>query len=273
MPIEAKEIIEYLGAKPEEIDSVDKLKAHFETKFTPKDNIDPEIKTKIVSGAFHKISNQYVQDMKSIGIELAKEEIEGKKLEDQLKIGIEKFKEEKSKFEAFKATTANPSEEYKQLENKFKTLETQYNEVTGKYTGLSSEYETFKSQKENELKDFKKRTKVNDIHKSKVDFADGVPELTKKGYFTTVAELYEPDYDEKTDNVYAVDRSTGKRVPGKKAGEDKLYEEVLPEVGIKAGVWRLNNQSKNQPKEPVRPESLNGNHVVTPVRQVAKRIS
>lgn len=253
MPIEAKEVIEFLGFKPEEIESAEVLREKFDSTFTRKDKVDPETKKKILQTAFGSVQDSFLKGLKGVGIELAEEEVKEKRLEEVVGLGISKFKEEKAKFEAFQKNT-DPSKEVKEWENKYTTLQKQFEDVNGKYTGLASDYENFKVTKEAEVKDFKLKSKIKDIYATKVDFADGTPELTKEGYFSVLNKQYSPDYDEASDRVYAIDNSTGKRIPGKTAGTDKLYEEVLPEVGIKAGIWKINNHSRNQIREVPRAE-------------------
>lgn len=271
MPIESKDIIEFLGLPEDQAKDMNTLKEAFSNTFVRKDNIDDETKDRITGGAFGQATRKYRQGLTDIGVEITDAEVtdpvskKNLKLEKVYEIGLGKIKSKMTQYEselkAAKESSGDPGKETAELQKKYNLLESQYNEVSGKFTTLNSEYETFKTSKDSEFTTYKLNNKKLEYESKFMTFPDKTPELMKTGFKSTLGSKYDFEWDEQSQDIMPIDKATKKPVAGKVAGTYKKYDEIIKDEQAAQGLIVKNNHAANQPPPPNRMGAVMSNVV------------
>lgn len=255
MPLEAKEILDYLGIKIEDTKTVDEFKTSFDKDFIKQSMIteDSEPVKKIVGKIYGTLENEIKKIAKEVELDIDFE-AEDFKL---LKKVNEKFKFVTGKVEdkykntisdlTIKASQGN-DDKVKEWEDKYKKAEDKLKEKNTLFNSLKGEYDSYKVDTENKIKN-----STLNIHKKeifgKAKFAEGTKDLEKKGFWTTIGEKYIIDIDE-NETPIILNSKREKIVSKKTAGTFMTPEEVIEEELISANLYQLNKDGgKIKPKE------------------------
>lgn len=249
MAIEAKELIEYLGYSPDDIDSIDTLKSKFSTEFIRRDAVvkDKTLVSTVTGMVTGSTVSKIISAAKDLGVALEEEEVKGKKLEDVVSLFSNKTKD----FYGAKITdletlvsTNNKDDIVKQLEEKVKKLEAKNNDVTKLLDTTKQEYEGKIGQYENEKKTFKINTRKSEALK-KVQFKDGLTELERKGFMTIIEEEIDVDLDE-SGNPFPINKKDKSRIPNPKVtGTFMDFEDIYNQKAIELKLAKVT--PTNQP--------------------------
>lgn len=252
MAVETKELLKFLnlGFTETELDNLDldKVKEKFKSEYT----LQSELNRK-VGEMTGRLGTKYKQLLQENGVEFVSSDIEGKQFEDVLGLGITKFKTKySSEIEDLKAKVGTGTgKQDEALLKKIEKLEQKEGEWSGKYSTLETEYNNYKTESGNQFKAYKLNEKLASEH-ANLPWAQGVTEVTKRGFFATVNDMVSKDLDE-TDNLIVKDK-TGNLIPNPAVNNTfKTYKDILNEVGIKEGVFALNPHTSKQTPPPATP--------------------
>lgn len=194
-----EQMFDYIGVKA---DNIDDFKNQFDGKFLTRDNAvnDSEIKSKVTGAMAGGITTHIKRSAKeNFGLEISKDEIEGKKVEEI--------------FDLIAATTKNEYEtKINDLSGQLKSSpkvdeinaewETKYNKLKGEFTDTRDLLETTKSEfeaKQTEWLTNQKQTAIKskmDGMLAQLDFSDQVNDMTRTGFLTHMATNYQIDLND-----------------------------------------------------------------------------
>lgn len=250
MAVEAKDLLKFLnlGFEETELESLDleKVKEKFTSVYSPQSDLNK--KTGEMLG---RLGTKYKQILQENGVDFVSSDIDGKPFEEVMALGINKFKGKLStEIEDLKAKVGTGTgKQDEALLKKIAKLEEKEGEWSGKYSTLETEYNTFKSDSENKFKSYKLKEKEAAEH-ANLPWAQGVTDLTKRGFFNAINDMVIKDLDE-TDNLIVKDK-TGNFIPNPAVNNTfKTYKDILNEVGVKEGVFALNNHAAKQVQRPI----------------------
>lgn len=245
-------ILAYLGLEVEKIKTEDDFKSNFESKFGVKDQLlnDKEFVGKIFGKRVGSIDTAAKSGFKKMGVEFAKEEIEGKQVEDVIELGLNKIAEmNKKAMEDYEKTfKGTADEQVKTWKEKYTQVEAKAKDWESMATKTASEFEGFK-------KDQATRSKsdmINNFKKSsigKLEYKQDITPVEKMGFETVLNEKYEIDLDE-NQVPFPKDKKTGERLKSTKTiGQFKNWDEILQEELIANKLAKINPQGgKPAPK-------------------------
>lgn len=273
MPIELKDVVEFLGYKAEEIKELPDLKAKFDADFVRASNIteDTEPVKKIMGKLFGTLENEIKKVTKAhdLDIDFESDELKGKKVNEKLKFAFSKYDEKnKSVIDdlKLKATQGN-DEKVKEWETKYEKMKNKYSEVDGLLKKTSEDFEGFKQQKENEIKNVKLNVHKTEIY-NRAKFIPEINEFTKKGFLTDFESKYDFALDENEKPI--ITDKKGQRIPNPKV-TGTFFEpmDLLQEETIKAKLYPLNKDAgKPKPAATFMQQQIEG----TPQRKLARRL-
>jgi len=238
--MELAEIKQFL-ALPDEIDSLDKFKEHFNSSYISKDkaHLDDEVKRKATGDVIRRISSKVANELGDFGIKTT--DFEGKPFEEVISVAAQNAKQ---KIQELTESQGKPDKRYQDLETQFSTLKQERDQYKTKLDETVGTFESFKAQKENEVKTWKVGIKLQDV-RSKVPFVDGLTDIQRKGFESVLGE-YQFDLDDK-DELIVKDKN-GNFVPSKqKAGAFADAYELMDTLAEANGL-----KKKNNAKEPER---------------------
>lgn len=222
---------------PADIDSIDKLKPKFESRFLTKATAheDEEVRSKI-SGALY---GGLTTEAKRL-FNLKPADIEGKDFKDILKMGVEGMS---TKIKTLEESTNN-DERYNTLKKEYEGLNQKHEQTASDALKLRKELDDEKAAAANKIKGFQ----VNhayDAERSKLPFADGTLDVAKIGFDASFKGKYKMDIDDT--GALLVMTQDGKRVPNpKRTGEYLGLSEVLDmELEAIPGLKKKNNLNGN----------------------------
>lgn len=263
MAIEAKEVIEFLGLKPDEIQSIDQFKEKFTPTFLRRSEAHSDVD--FIGQVYGKKSGQvttvFKRELKNMGIEIPDAEIENKTLEDIVRIGVTKAVEKYSTDVTAVKDQANKGNDEKvvELASKYEKEKKKREETEGLLNSTKTEFDTFKTNKDSEFKGYKLKSKRDQYHAEKVKWNEGIPEVSKTGYFAELEKNFKFEWDDEKGDVIPMDLN-GNRIPNKDvAGTFKTYDQVLQDEGIRLKTWPVNpHQQKGfNPTAPKKAETQN----------------
>lgn len=235
MAIEAKEIIEFLGADPAKVDSIDKLRETFETSFIKRDPIviksDKELYGAVVGNTNGSVNTALRRLAKESGVELSEDDLKGKPAHEMVDIALPKILSPLTT--KLKAAEENAGKGTDKKLTELQSAFDQYKaEVAPKLTGfdaLQGEYETFKQSVAQE----KTSTKINSyIEKERASYprANGGSALAWKGFIAETEQEVKIELDDTGKEV--LKRMNGELIPNPRvAGTYLTYPEYLVEKG------------------------------------------
>lgn len=254
------EVKQFLGL-PDEVDSLDKFKEHFNTTYVNKDkaHLDEQIKSKATGDVLRRISSKVANEFADYGIKTT--DFEEKPFEEVMKVAASNVR---AKITELSETSGKPDARIQALEADLTKTKAEKEQIKLQWETTASEFDTFKSNKENEVKTWKITNLVKEA-KSKIPFVDGMTEIQRTGFEAVVNSNYIFDLD--GDNVVVKD-SKGNFVPSKsKAGQFATVDEVLDMVADANGL-----KKKNNVQQPVRQVPVPDNQrTVTPRTSAYRR--
>lgn len=274
MAIEVKDIISYLGFKPEDIKELDDLKPAFESEFVRVANIneDYEPVKKIIGKTFGSIETNITQLAKSKDINFDDvSDWKESKLKDKLKIFATKLEEKSSSTieELTKKASLNSDEKVKELETKLEKSKSKINDLDGLLKSTSNEFTAYKETAAKQIKGVKLDTLKTDAL-SKIKFKPDISEFEKEGYMSVIQKKYKFDLDE--NDKFVVMDSSGKLIPNTKvSGTFKTINEVLEEEAIAGKLFQMNVDA-GKPKPNVNKTIVDTTTPTSGQRQVAQRM-
>ena len=240
--MEFAEIKQFLGL-PEEVDSLDKFKEHFNSSYISKDkaHLDDQVKSKATGDVLRRISSKVANELGDFGIKTS--DFEGKPFEEVVSIAAANAKQ---RIQELTETQGKPDKRYQDLEVQFGTIKQERDQYKTKLEETIGTFETFKAQKDNEVKTWKVGIKLQDV-RSKIPFVDGLTDIQRKGFESVLGE-YQFDLDE-TDNLIVKDKN-GNFVPSKqKAGAFADAYEVMDALADANGLKKKNNAKEPERKQ------------------------
>lgn len=194
--VELKDVLEFIGVEGKDLAEI---KTNFDGRFVTRENAvkDEDIRTKIHGQMFGGVNTAIKRTFRDgLGVELDKEEIEGKKYEEILSLAASKVKD------AHEAKVATLSDQVK-ASPKADEIEAEwsakYEKVLGEKTNFESllndtktEFETFRTNIETE----KKSSAINGKIESLVgglDWSDNTDKYTQTGFLTEMSKNYTLD--------------------------------------------------------------------------------
>jgi hypothetical protein len=274
MPIELKQVIEFLGYKPEEIKELDDLKGKFEAEFVRTSAINEEFEPvkKLIGQAYGSFDSDLVKVGKANDIAVT--EIEGwkeAKIKDKLKLltsELVKSKEAIIKDLTVKASQNN-DEKLNEITAALEKEKQKRKDTEGLLQNVSKEFDESKAGYEGKLKNIKLDT-LRSNALSQIKWIDGVSELQTKGFNSIINEKYKFDLDEAGNKLVVTD-AEGKQIQNPKVtGTFKSAEEVLVEEAVKLSLYKLNGDG-GKPKPTEKKVTDSGD--AKPLREVAKRFN
>lgn len=224
--MEINDLLSFFGADAEKIKTIDDFKNHFVSSgFIKKSEVikDPDILSQVTGKRMGSIETIIKRTAKDAGIELDRDEIEGKQVEEIIPILGNKFKQIIEEKESALKGGNDVVNKYEEKLKRYKTDYEQYKEMAER---LNNEKEDIKKNSIKQLHNYIKDTaKAKAL--SSIKFGDTVDELKKKGFISMLDELYELEVGEEND-VYPVDKKTKKRIENpNKAGEFLSVDELF----------------------------------------------
>jgi len=252
MPIELKDITEYLGINAEEIDSIDKFKEKFDTEFIRSSAISEDFEPikKIVGKKFGSLETELKRLSGQYGVEWTGDEYKDKSLSDRVKLSMDKLiTESKNELEEYKKVNGGGKEEViKEWTTKYDKLKNEKSDYEKLLEATKQEFEGFKGQVENEKKSYKINfEKENGLKDFK--WKTGTNEFTKKGFMSELNEKYKLDLS--TEGKLVVLDAQGKQIPNPKtAGTFMGWKEVVESEALKAELYETNPHAGQPVRQP-----------------------
>jgi len=244
--MELAEIKQFLGL-PDEVDSLDKFKEHFNSSYISKDkaHLDDTVYNKAAGDVLRRVGSKVSQNFGDFGIKTT--DFEGKNFYEVLDgLGASV----KTKFQELQESQGKPDKRYADLETQFNTVKQEKDQYKSKLDEVVGQFDQFKAQKDNEVKTWKVGIKLNDV-KSQIPFVDGLTDIQRKGFESVLSE-YQFDLDEK-ENLIVKDKS-GNFVPSKqKAGSFADALELMDMLAEANGLKKKNNAKEPERRTPPLP--------------------
>lgn len=248
MPIEPKEIVEYIGIDLEKFDSIDEAKKEFDSKFKTLDSIksDPSIRNELFGRKVGELETVFKRTAREAGVSFDDNEISGKKFEELIPLAFEKLNSSySSQIEELKANSNSGTDE--RIKTLSETLEKQKKEYSQLQNLMKTSIDGLQNEK-HELESSMKNYKL-DIHKNQVmsqlKLKSQITEIEKKGFDALINENLNFDFDE-SGSIFVSDKK-GNKIPNpNKAGEFMAPLDALSELAKKAGVVEVNPHANRQ---------------------------
>lgn len=242
MPVEAKELIEYLGYDPKEIENIESFKEKFDPDFIKKSEVskDETLVNSVVGKRVVSIQTALKTGAKAIGIDLEGSEIKDKKVEDIASIIFGKIG---TQFKTLEGQKGQGNEEAtREWKEKYEKLEGRFNDNKKLLDSNVTELENFKSNIETEKKNYK-ITSTFDKAISQFKWKNGITDVEKEGFITLFNKAHKVDIDD--EGVVFVGNEKGERIKNpKKANEFKNIDDLLVDFGTEKGVYAIGGTQK-----------------------------
>lgn len=220
---------------PDEVDSIDKFKEHFNSSYISKDkaHLDDQVRSKATGDVLRRISSKVAGDFSDFGLKTS--DFEGKPFEEVLSgvaVNI------KTKLTELQESQGKPDKRAQELEARLNSINQEREQYKSQLDKVLGEFDQFKAAKDNEVKSWKLGIKLKEA-KERVTFKDNMSELERLGFEAKLGD-FKFDLDE-SDNVVVKDK-TGNFIPSKhKAGAFADVVEVLDMLADQSGVKKKNN--------------------------------
>ena len=245
MPIEPKQILEFLGA-PDTIQDIDGLKEYVQTNYftaaqleDPKDPIHEKYVHSIVGKMTGKTMQSLTKAIKGIGVELSPEEVKDLGIEKVVELGIRKVAEAKeSKIaELTSQLSLGSDEKVKEYQTKLDKAAQRERELQDLLTTNENMFNQFKQNHITELKTTKLQTKKDELFKqAKISKAT---ELEREGFFAHLEKNFK--FDLSDNDELEVFTAQGERIKHDKVNaKHKSPFEVIEAEARKKNIWDEN---------------------------------
>lgn len=240
--VELKDILGFIGVEGKDLEEI---KSNFDSRFVTRENAvkDDEIRNKIHGQMFGGVNTAIKRTFRDgFGVELDKEEIEGKKYEEILSLGASKAKE------AYETKISTLSEQVK-ASPKAEEIEAEwkgkYEKVLGEKSNFESllndtktEFETFRTNIETEKKSSAINSKIESLV-SGLDWSENTDKYRKTGFLAEMSKNYSLDLSDSGDLQIKKD---GNLIPDpSKHGDFMRPEDIYKVAAIDAKLLKAPN--------------------------------
>lgn len=236
--MDIKELTSWLGI---EATSLDEFKKSFEQKYKTSEQFFKSDELKDRDGKLFGTQRTALNRIgKAYGIEITKDEIDGKPAEDITEMFLKKTVDlyEGKLTDLKKVADSGTDEKVKEIQSRYEKLEGKYKDTETQWKNTVSEFDEFKKVADQKVKGIKLDYVKSNVW-GQVKFDPSVDPLKKKGFESIINETYIIDLDE-NDNPY-IKTKDGKQIPSPdKHGTFKTIEEVLNMEADKAGLLSKN---------------------------------
>lgn len=246
MPINPDKILEYTGIKAE---TDEEFIAQFPGRFIPADqkNWDEETKNKTFGRTLGAVTIGIKQHFDEYGISLTGDDLKNTP-EAVNKLGLQRLAEkvaaEKAELEKTAGLTAD--EKIKEAQETIGKLSKKNKDFEDLLKTKVSEFELLNQDKAAELKAFKLKSTIKDVHGA-IQWNPDKDEYSRKGFLSSMDEKYGIELDE-NDQDYPFDRATGGRI--KAEGSHSTWmgsKDLWTQEAIKAGMAAVNKKAGTPP--------------------------
>lgn len=250
-------LLQYLGLNPDEVKTLDDLKAKFPAQFVSRaallDQRSAEFKEILphvagrVTGSITSALNRALEEVQ---LEVTPQEREGKKAEELVAYAITKLNaragEKDSKLQELQAQLAKSKDEAtRELTAKLEQEQRRRAEVEQLLGTTKTTLEQQRVDYEAKIKTTRLDYVRTDAHAKAIKWRTGIKPVEQAGFFAHLEKNYKLDLDDQGQLVPLT--ATGERVPSKKVvGAFMTYEEVLEQEGKTLGVWEENPHARHQ---------------------------
>lgn len=274
MPIEFKDVAQYLGIDSEKIENFDQFKESFDKEFVRSSAIDesnPFVKS-IVGKKVGSLETDLKRLSSQFGADWNSDEFKDKTISERMKMTADKIvSDHNSIFEEYKKTNGGDKEEViKEWSKKYEKLKAEKSDLEGLLNTTKSGFETFKSEVENEKKNYKISIEKEGALKD-FKWKTGTNDFTKKGFMSELEGKFKLDLS--TEGKLIVTDREGKQIPNPKvAGTFMSWNEVVESEAKKAELYEVNPHSGQptgtrvqmptpQPNQPIARPQQNGAYI------------
>jgi hypothetical protein len=218
MPIEVKEIADFLGIEIGTDTTIDAVKESINSKFIPVD------KHSTALGELNgKVSHAIKKSFKDIGIEVDSSELKDKNLTEMPLVFAAAIKSRFTELEAAKGLTAEQAEaKFKGDLDKYKK---QLEDLSGLHEGTKNEFTAFKEGVVTKERTGKIQGEFENVLKA-LKFSESASPLAVKGFRADLNETFKFDLSEEGNPI--VRDLKGELIKSKvKSGEPATYDEVI----------------------------------------------
>lgn len=245
MPLEPKQILEFLGA-PDTVDNIDDLRDYVQTNYftatqleDPKDPIHKKYVHSIVGKMAGTTMQSLTKAIKGIGVELSPDEVKDLGIEKVVELGVRKVAEAKdSKIAELTSQLSQGSDEkVKEYQTKLDKEAQRVKELQDLLTTNENKFKEFEHRHITELKGTKLQTKKDELFKqAKISKAT---ELEKEGFFAHLEKNFKFDLSDNDElEVFTV---AGERIKHDKVNaKHKSPFEVIEAEARKKNIWDEN---------------------------------
>lgn len=244
MPIEAKEVLTYLGA-PETLENIDDLANFVKKEYVRisllEDHKSDEYK-RVMPGLVGKITGTSMtklnRSLKEYGAELTPEEVKDKPIEEVIEIGVKKLATLKeNSINELKGQIGKGSEELvASWQEKLTKAEQKAKDFEDRLTVVQKQATDIQATAGAQFKEYKKNLKYKDLIAS-AKIKPTASELEKIGFVKHIEDNYKFDLTDGENEELEIFTKDGKRIPHEKVnGKFKTPAEVMDELVTKLGL-------------------------------------
>jgi hypothetical protein len=218
MPIEVKDLADFLGVTITADTTIDTVKEEINAKYVP-----TERHSTALGELNGKVSHAIKKGFKDIGVEIDPSELKDKNLTDLPSIFASKVKTMFGELESAKGLTAEQAEaKFKGDLDKYKK---QLEDLSGLHEGTKNEFNQFKESVISEKRTGKIQGEFENVLKG-LKFSEAASALAVKGFKADLNETFKFDLSEEGNPI--VRDIKGELIKSKvKSGEPATYEEVI----------------------------------------------
>lgn len=252
MPVELKDLAEYLGYNEEALkgfENVDAFKAHADKEFIRRANAtkDPELKKQMFGEVFGIQETKVKQAAKKFGIEFKPEEIKDKSPIDIAEIALEKFASvSNAAMEDLKGKVGKPDKMVQEWEEKYNKLKSSFEDTKNLLDTTKNEFTSYQEKTANEIKNAKLNFQKEQLLGG-IQWKPGIKDIEKQGFLSIIEKTAKFDFDE--NNQFVVKDAEGRFIPNKaKHGEFMKPDEWLKDLAVKSEVVAINPHANGKPQ-------------------------
>lgn len=250
MPVELKDLAEYLGYTDEQLKEfadADALKADVDKQFIRRENAskDKDFMKSVNGKLLNSLETKFISTAKDYGIEFNPEETKGVALEKLFEGGFSKLSTASATaLKAVEDKIGKPDEVVKEWEGKYNNVLKERDDFKGLLEKTKIEFTGFKEQKETEIKGAKLSFQKEQLL-SNVPWKAGIKDIEKQGFLSIVDKSAKFDFD--NEGKFIVTDLEGHLIPSKaKHGEFVKPDEYIKELGLKSEVIAVNPHSNGK---------------------------
>ena len=248
MAVELKSFLDFVGIESTDDMTQEDLHQKFADAFVKRDTAsqDESIVKSVIGKHLGSLDTNIRRIAKENGVEIT-DDLKNSKVEDLLSHtlnGINASHTAKINELTAQMDNADVDAIRSEWSEKYTKLEGKYNDTLGLLNDTKTQFETFKSQKDNEIRDFKLSTTLSK-HYGDANYKSDITDIEKVGFRTYMDNKYKADFDE-NGNPFMVNRQTGERIKNeKKMGEFMGIGDIINMELSAQKLMAVNNTAEN----------------------------